>query len=100
MKKTSLITILMLIAVTWLIFTSLISFTPKGKNIGLQLYSLRDSIKNDVPGTIAKVNKMGYKFVEPAGYSDGKFYGVMHILDSKIRINKMNLFEKIVYQYH
>lgn len=76
MKKTSLITILMLIAVTGLLFTSLISCTPKGKNIGLQLYSLRDSIKKDVPGTIAKVNKMGYKFVEPAGYSDGKFYGM------------------------
>ena len=74
MKKTSLITVLMLIAVTGLIFTSLISCTPKGKNIGLQLYSLRDSIKKDVPGTIAKVTKMGYKFVEPAGYANGKFY--------------------------
>ena len=25
---------------------------------------------------IAKVGKMGYKFVEPAGYADGKFYGM------------------------
>jgi len=49
---------------------------PKGKNIGLQLYSLRDSIRNDVPGTIAKVAEMGYTFVEPAGYRDGKFYGM------------------------
>jgi sugar phosphate isomerase/epimerase len=47
-----------------------------GKNIGLQLYSLRDSIKNNVPGTISKVGAMGYKFVEPAGYGDGKFYGM------------------------
>jgi sugar phosphate isomerase/epimerase len=29
-----------------------------------------------VPGAIAKVAKMGYTFVEPAGYSDGKFYGM------------------------
>jgi hypothetical protein len=49
---------------------------PKGKYIGLQLYSLRDSIKNDVLGTIAKVSEIGYKFVEPAGYRDGKFYGM------------------------
>ncbi len=76
MKKTRLITILLLIAVSGLIFTSLISCTSKGKYIGLQLYSLRDAIKNDVPGTIAKVSEMGYKFVEPAGYADGKFYGM------------------------
>ena len=25
---------------------------------------------------IAKVSKMGYKFVEPAGYSDGKIYNM------------------------
>lgn len=75
MKKVSLITVLILIAVTGIIFTSLISCKPKGKNIGLQLYSIRDSIKKDVPGSMAKVGKMGYKFVEPAGYSDGKFYG-------------------------
>jgi sugar phosphate isomerase/epimerase len=30
----------------------------------------------DVPGTIEKVAKMGYKFVEPAGYRDGKFYNI------------------------
>ncbi len=46
------------------------------KNIGLQLYSLRDSIKENVPGTIEKVGKMGYTFVEAAGYRDGKFYGM------------------------
>jgi len=46
------------------------------KNIGLQLYSIRDSIMRDVPGAVAKVAKMGYTFVEPAGYGDGKFYGM------------------------
>jgi sugar phosphate isomerase/epimerase len=76
MKKRTLISIVMLITVTGLIFTSLNSCKPSGKYIGLQLYSLRDSIMRDVPGTIAKVAKMGYKFVEPAGYGDGKFYGM------------------------
>ena len=48
---------------------------PK-KFIGLQLYSLRDSIMNNVPGTLKKVGEMGYKFVEAANYRDGKFYGM------------------------
>jgi len=30
----------------------------------------------DVPAAIAKVHKMGYTFVEPAGYADGKIYGM------------------------
>jgi sugar phosphate isomerase/epimerase len=46
------------------------------KNIGLQLYSLRDSIMQNVPGTLEKVSKMGYTFVEAANYRDGKFYGM------------------------
>jgi len=49
---------------------------PKDKFIGLQLYSLRDDMKKDVKGTVAKVGEMGFKFVEAAGYSNGKFYGM------------------------
>jgi sugar phosphate isomerase/epimerase len=49
---------------------------PKEKFIGLQLYSVRDDMKKDVPGTVAKVGEMGYKFVEAAGYAEGKFYGM------------------------
>ena len=70
--------IVILIAVTGLAlfsFNSCKSSGPK-KNIGLQLYSIRDSIKKDVPGAIAKVGKMGYKFVEASGYADGKFYNM------------------------
>jgi sugar phosphate isomerase/epimerase len=75
MKKENLLTIVLLIAVTGIISTVFYSCKPQ-KNIGLQLYSIRDSIKKDVPGSIAKVGEMGYKFVEPAGYKDGKFYGM------------------------
>ena len=55
---------------------TLISFKPKGKFVGLQLYSVRDDMEKDVKGTVAKVGEMGYKFVEAAGFSDGKFYGM------------------------
>ncbi len=49
---------------------------PKATPIGLQLYSVRDDMKKDVKGTVAKVGQMGYKFVEAAGFSNGKFYGM------------------------
>ena len=49
------------------------------KNIGLQLYSLRDDIgKNyeNIDEVISKVGKMGYKYVEAANYANGKIYGL------------------------
>jgi len=48
----------------------------EGKFIGLQLYSVRADMQNDSAATVAKVGEIGYKFVEAAGYSDGKFYGM------------------------
>ncbi len=38
--------------------------------IGVQLYTVRDLMKNDVPGTLAKVAAAGYKEVEFAGYPE------------------------------
>lgn len=46
------------------------------KFIGIQLWSVRDAMKTDVPGTIKQLGEMGYKFVETAGYADGKFYNM------------------------
>jgi len=43
--------------------------------VGLQLYSIRDAMAADVKGTLKKVSDMGYKNMEMAGYSNGKFYG-------------------------
>ena len=40
----------------------------KIERIGLQLYSVRDLMKADMPGTIARVAAVGYKEVEFAGY--------------------------------
>lgn len=40
--------------------------------LGIQLYSLRDEFKKDVPGTLAKVRAMGFRIVELAGSTYGK----------------------------
>ena len=47
----------------------------KSHGVGLQLYSIRDAMDEDVPGSLQKVSDLGYKYLEMAGYSDGKFYG-------------------------
>ncbi|MDR0728893.1 MAG: sugar phosphate isomerase/epimerase [Prevotellaceae bacterium] len=47
---------------------------PK-KDIGLQLYSLREAFANDFDATIQIVGDVGYTTIEAAGYGDGKFYG-------------------------
>lgn len=73
MKRKNLLSIVMILAISGMLSTIFMSCTPK-KNIGLQLYSIRDSIRKDVPAAIQKVAEMGYTFVEPAGYADGKFY--------------------------
>jgi len=40
----------------------------KLKKVGLQLYTVRDLMKADLPGTLRKVAQIGYKEVEFAGY--------------------------------
>lgn len=47
----------------------------KSFGVGVQLYSIRDAMAADVPGTLKKVSDMGYKNLEMASYADGKFYG-------------------------
>jgi sugar phosphate isomerase/epimerase len=49
----------------------------KKKHIGLQLYSLREMVKDDgIQAVLEAVAKMGYTHVETAGYDDGKIYGL------------------------
>lgn len=45
------------------------------KMLGLQLYSIREAMSKDPVGSLKLVAAMGYKNVEHANYSDGKFYG-------------------------
>ncbi len=47
----------------------------KSYGVGIQLYTIRDAMSADVKGTLKKVSDIGYKNLELAGYSDGKFYG-------------------------
>ena len=52
--------------------------TPKSaKNIGLQLYTLREIIGQDVPGLIKRISDIGYRDVETYGFSStGGFWGL------------------------
>lgn len=44
--------------------------------VGIQLYTIRDAMAGDVPGSLKKLSDQGYKFLEMASYADGKFYGM------------------------
>ena len=54
---------------------SAVTADPKSFGIGLQLYTIRDAMGIDVPGSLKKVSNIGYKYLELAGYANGKFYG-------------------------
>lgn len=43
--------------------------------IGVQLYSIRDALTANVHASLKKVSDLGYKYLELAGYANGKFYG-------------------------
>lgn len=57
---------------------------PKAFGIGLQLYTIRDAMASDPLGSLKQVSDAGYKYVELAGYSDGKFYGYEPVEFKKI----------------
>lgn len=49
------------------------------KNIGLQMYSLRDDVgqnSKNVDAVIKEIGEMGYKYVETANYDNGLIYGM------------------------
>ena len=51
--------------------------SASAKNIGLQLYSLRDVVKElGIQPVLEMVAKMGYVNLETAGYNKGKIYGM------------------------
>lgn len=47
----------------------------KSFGVGIQLYTLRDAMAADALGSLKKLSDLGYKNLELANYSDGKFYG-------------------------
>ena len=50
---------------------------PKTFGIGLQLYTIRDAMTKDVPGSLKMVSDIGFKYLELANYGNGKFYGFL-----------------------
>jgi len=48
---------------------------PKTFGVGLQLYTIRDAMSKDVPGSLKKISDLGYINLEMANYANGKFYG-------------------------
>ena len=52
------------------------SETNKELFIGLQLWSVRDNMDENVAATLKAVGESGYKFVETAGYAKGTMYGI------------------------
>lgn len=64
--------------VVLLVSTTLFSCAEKKveKEIGLQLWSVREAMRSDAEGTLQRIGEIGYSFIEAAGYADGKFYGM------------------------
>jgi sugar phosphate isomerase/epimerase len=63
------------LAGTNLLSNSLFAAPKTGEIVGIQLYSVRDTMKTDPLGTLKKVATAGYKYVEHANYVARKFYG-------------------------
>ncbi|MDX2432793.1 MAG: TIM barrel protein, partial [Bacteroides sp.] len=61
---------------TMVAFMAIALSAQSKKDIGLQLWSVKDDMKTDAVATVAAVGEMGYTFIETAGYADGKFYGI------------------------
>jgi sugar phosphate isomerase/epimerase len=67
---------LMLIALSFLLFSCQGEKKETEKFIGIQLWSVRNDMNADPAATLKALGEMGYKFVEAAGYRNGQFYGM------------------------
>lgn len=65
-----------LAAVSSALAPGLLKAAAMKKYMGLQLYTVRDHIERDFAGTLKQVARTGYTWLEAAGYSEGKFYGM------------------------
>ena len=76
--------------------------------IGLQLYTIRDQMEKDVEASLGSVSKIGYNYLEAAGYRDGKLYNMrpsefaefirqlgMKLISSHVSLNDENIDEAI-----
>jgi sugar phosphate isomerase/epimerase len=72
------------------LFSTTLLSCNNGKEVGLQLWSVRADMADDAVATIQQVGEIGYDFIEAAGYADGKFYG-MEPLEFKRVLNENGL---------
>ena len=70
-----------------LVFPYRLLAAPSNKEIGIQLYTIRNYVNEDLAGTLKILNKIGYSTIEAAGYSNGKFYGLAPKEFNKMVIN-------------
>jgi len=63
---------------------------PKSFGLAVQLYTIRDAMQTDVPGSLKQVSDIGFKYLELAGYADRKFYG-MEPADFKKLVNDLGM---------
>ncbi len=64
------------LALVALFLGSSLSGISQNKFGGLALYTVRDDMGTDAKATLTAVAAAGYKYIEAAGYNDGKFYGM------------------------
>lgn len=74
----------LLLAGTALLSKTAFASAKPNEIMGLQLYSVRDDMMKDPKGTLKQVAEIGYKHVEHAGYTDGKFYGYTPVEFKKV----------------
>lgn len=60
---------------------------PKEKNLGIQLFSLKDAMEKNPEDTIKQLGRMGFSYVETFVYNEGKFYGMTPLEFKKILNN-------------
>lgn len=74
--------------------TQVINNVPKQKKFGgLALYTVREAMSKEPKATLQAVANAGYTYIEAAGYSDGKFYGMTPI-EFKSYLNSLGLTPK------
>lgn len=81
---------------TWKI--KYIKDNPKDKNLGIQLFSIKDAMEKNPEETIQQLGRMGFSYVETFVYNDGKFYGMTPLEFKKIlNINELEFTGSMVF---
>lgn len=67
--------------------------SPSGKmEVGLQVYSVRNQLKDDFAGTMKKISEIGYKLIEGYGLGlDGMFLGTHSAADYKKIVSDLGM---------